>query len=648
MNANHNLAAVLFGLLASVPLFGQPTIATQPADQSVCLHDPAQFRVAAGSSGGLLTFQWWFKDTALDPALNPSAAKSTLLLTNVTDVMAGSYWAVIADGNGSATSLVAHLTLDPAFVRVLEPGFPDEAAFSYGCAWADYDNDGFSDLFVANGGGEGRRANALHGNNGNGTFSRRTAAEAGAIVTDLDDSVSCAWGDADNDGFLDLIVCNGLSSPARSQLYVNDGRGGFRAAAAGDLTNLSHMASSTSWGDYDADGLLDVFMAVAYNGTRRNLLLQNRGDGTFRRVIDSAVTTDEVPCSGVAGGGSMDSAWGDFDNDGLLDLVVPNWGCSSFLYHNLGNGEFVRLENSAVEASTSSVDPAWGDYDNDGDLDLAMAMSGQTRLYGNEGEAGFQIAQDWPLAASRYNGYPTWADYDNDGDLDLFISRGAFDPVQSLLYRNNGDGTFDAVTGGIAGQSAAWVGCGWGDFDNDGFMDLFVTERHGRNVLYRNGTNANHWLKVKLTGTASNRAAIGAKVRVKATIAGKTVRQMREISGGAICQDDLRPNFGLGNATQADLVRIEWPSGIVQELPNVPANQILIVTEPARLQALGAGRVRIQCWKGQKFEAEASNDLVTWTSLGLFTNETGTLEFTDPDAGQQAWRFYRAVSRQNP
>jgi len=104
-------------------------------------------------------------------------------------------------------------------------------------------------------------------------------------------------------------------------------------------------------------------------------------------------------------------------------------------------------------------------------------------------------------------------------------------------------------------------------------------------------------------------------------------------------------HFGLGDATQADILRIEWPSGIVQELTNVPANQILTVTEPSRLQALGAGRVRIQCWKGQKSEAQVSNDLSAWTSLGVFTNETGRLEFTDPDAGQQAWRFYRAVSR---
>ena len=113
------------------------------------------------------------------------------------------------------------------------------------------------------------------------------------------------------------------------------------------------------------------------------------------------------------------------------------------------------------------------------------------------------------------------------------------------------------------------------------------------------------------------------------------------MAGGA----EFLAHFGLGDATQADLVRIEWPSGIVQELTNVPAKQVLTVTEPPRLQALGPGRVRIQCWKGQKAEAYVSDDLSAWTSLGVFTNETGTLEVTDPEAAQHPYRFYRAVSR---
>lgn len=157
--------------------------------------------------------------------------------------------------------------------------------------------------------------------------------------------------------------------------------------------------------------------------------------------------------------------------------------------------------------------------------------------------------------------------------------------------------------------------------------------------------NANHWLKFQLEGTVASRAALGAKVRVEATIGGKTFWQLREVSGGNYCQNDFRPNFGLGDAAKADVVRIEWPSGTVQEFTDLAADRIISIIEPARLESLGAGRVRVRCWEGMRFELEVSNDLRTWASLGTATNETGTLEFTDAAAGEQPHRFYRAVSR---
>jgi hypothetical protein len=184
----------------------------------------------------------------------------------------------------------------------------------------------------------------------------------------------------------------------------------------------------------------------------------------------------------------------------------------------------------------------------------------------------------------------------------------------------------------------------WGDYDNDGFLDLFVAELTGNNALYHNLGNANHWLKFRLQGVVANRTAIGAKVRVKTTIGGKTVWQMREVSGGNYCQNDLRLNFGLGDATNVDLVRIEWPSGIVQELSELRANQVLTVTEPVRLEMTKAGELRIRCWKGQAFDMEASTDLSTWTRITSSTNTTGTLIYADPNALQWMRRFYRAVA----
>ena len=154
-------------------------------------------------------------------------------------------------------------------------------------------------------------------------------------------------------------------------------------------------------------------------------------------------------------------------------------------------------------------------------------------------------------------------------------------------------------------------------------------------------------VKLVLVGTVSNRSAIGAKVRVKTTIGGKTFWQLREVSGSANYNSfqDMRPNFGLGQAAVAETVRIEWPSGIVQELHNVTANQILSVTEPARLQALGAGVLRIQSWKGTAFDVQSSTDLDQWSPMTTMTNLTGTLEFTDPNAANQSSRFYRTVLR---
>ena len=189
------------------------------------------------------------------------------------------------------------------------------------------------------------------------------------------------------------------------------------------------------------------------------------------------------------------------------------------------------------------------------------------------------------------------------------------------------------------------MGGGWGDYDNDGFLDLFVTETHGNNALYHNVGNTNHWIKFQFEGTVANRTAIGAKVRLKATIGGQTFWQMREVSGGNFCQNDLRPNFGLGEATNVDLVRIEWPSGIVQEFQNVAADQFLTVTEPSQLVATGSGQLQIRSWKGMSYEVQASTNLIDWSPVGTVTNLDGTLRFTDPGAASQTQRFYRTLTK---
>ena len=181
--------------------------------------------------------------------------------------------------------------------------------------------------------------------------------------------------------------------------------------------------------------------------------------------------------------------------------------------------------------------------------------------------------------------------------------------------------------------------------DNDGFLDLVVACLGGPNLFYHNNGNSNSWLKVKLEGTASNRSGIGAKVRVQATIRGQQMWQMREITGNSGWDGGnpaLLAHFGLGDATNVQVLRVEWPSGTVQELTNLPARQQLLVTEPVKLKMLRPGELQTQGWNGMTLGLECSPDLVTWLPLVTVTNRTAhSLVWTDPDMSSRPSRFYR-------
>lgn len=195
------------------------------------------------------------------------------------------------------------------------------------------------------------------------------------------------------------------------------------------------------------------------------------------------------------------------------------------------------------------------------------------------------------------------------------------------------------TTGAIVTDGGSSYSCAWGDYDNDGFIDLAVANAWGQdNFLYRNNGNANGWLLLKLVGSISSRSAIGAKVSVQAISQGKRIRQIREVSGSG--HNDLRAHFGLGDATVAETLRIEWPSGIVQELTNVAARQILTIVEPPRLRAVESGRVQVQGARDIDYAVEVSNDLTAWAGAGLVK---GGAEFVDPDAGSHTVRYYRAL-----
>ena len=290
-----------------------------------------------------------------------------------------------------------------------------------------------------------------------------------------------------------------------------------------------------------------------------------------------------------------------------------------FVYENLGDRTFRHLDDHLLTPDRlPSNGFAPGDYDNDGDLDVFLIIGNpdlDNRLYRNDGQWQFEeVATDAANAAGRASQCAAWADYDNDGDLDLVIGNG-FDRA-NYLFRNDGGDAFTRMDQEPVSQDlgVTWA-CAWGDYDNDGSMDLYVSNTmdpgFGAARNFHNNGNDHHWLKLVLEGTASNRSAIGAKVRVLATIDGEPRWQMREISGGGggWIQNDMRPNFGLKDASVAETVRIEWPSGTVQELHNVAADQILQITEPPELTI---ERAVVLSWpviaEGYVLESAASTD----------------------------------------
>jgi hypothetical protein len=448
-------------------------------------------------------------------------------------------------------------------------------------------------------------------------------------------------------------------------LYHNNGNGTFTQVTNSPIVKEGGASSSATWVDYDRDGWLDLYVANGTAGPQissKNWLYENHGDGTFLKL------TNELVRPLISELGYYDLAsWVDIDNDGWQDLFLVNApGSRNFLYRNNAGRGFTKVtDDPLVKESADWGDAEWADYNNDGNLDVFLTTApwgnasvlGPVALFRNDGQGHFtkMTTNDiGSLASERANTYVCcWGDYDNDGWLDLYIANawGGGETRTDLLYHNHGDGTFTKVTRGSPVNELGASTGGWlVDLNHDGFLDL-VTFKHPLpdNSLvryYRNNGNSNAWLCVKCVGTVSPRSATGAKVRVKATIGGKPMCQLRVIDlGGFVMGQNSTAHFGLGDATNVDLLRIEWTSGAVQELTNVAIKQHLTVTEPTKLSMPRPGELHIQCWKGMAYRIEGSPDLSAWTPLATVTNLTVNLQWTDPDAPGPSTRFYRAVKQ---
>jgi hypothetical protein len=553
----------------------------------------------------------------------------------------------------SSFALLLLSAAHPSFAQNL-PNFTridlDGAIFFGGASWADYDGDGYLDLIVANGVATSGRSNFVYKNNGDGTFTPLTS---GSIPTDIGYSLGIAWGDYDNDGLPDVFF--GQDFPPASTVpglfYENQGAGSFTKVTKGELVTKPGNFLGV-WGDYNNDGLLDLFVAAT---AAPNLLFRNNGDGTFTRVSTAMSVTS--PSSRTANG----ATWADYDNDGSLDIFLFNGAGQNALFHNNGDGTFTQVHGAPFDTDLAhATGAAWADYDNDGWLDLFIENGGfdtvprQNYLYHNNRDGTFSKVTTGVLATDSGSSLlAAWEDFDNDGNIDLIVSQNTGSgspPSNNRLYHNEGNGSFTRVTDHpLVADPGHYAAVAWGDYDEDGFPDLFVVAGQP-SYLFHNEGNANYWINFKLVGTASNRSAIGAKVRVKATIRGNPSWQMREIGNGdSLAGNSLNPHFGLGDATNIDLVRIEWPSGTVQELQNISAKQTLSITEPARLQISQANdslQFTLRGGRGFKYDIQASANLAsTWSSLGeiTITNINGTASITETNGIGSTSRFYRAV-----
>ncbi|HEY5534359.1 MAG TPA: FG-GAP-like repeat-containing protein [Ignavibacteria bacterium] len=460
-----------------------------------------------------------------------------------------------------------------SFTKITAGAIVNDGGWSYGCCWADFNNDGYQDLFVVNNQTVNKN-NLLYMNNGNGTFTKVTT---GIVVNDGGSSYGCTSADYDNDGYIDLFVTN---YGENNFLYHNNGDGTFTKITTGAIVNDGGNSTGCAWGDYDNDGFVDLFVC---NRNQPNFLYHNNGNGTFTKITTGTIVTNNSNSGGCAWCDYDNDGYLDL-------YVANAGPAADFLYHNNGNGTFTQITNDPIVNDVlHSSGGSWGDYNNDGYMDLFVSGgvigSGEDRLFRNNGNGTFtKITSDPIVTYNHWAGGSSWGDFNNDGYLDMFV--GGYDGI-NLLYSNNGNGTFTRIDTGIIVTDGNYKeGAGWCDYDNDGNLDLFVARNNyfgGNNCLYHNEGTGNKWINIKCVGMISNKAGIGAKLYLKAFINGNTFTQMREISsqsGGSISgQNNLNAFFGLGNAAIIDSIKIVWPSGIIDKYGLIQPNRFLTAVE---------------------------------------------------------------------
>jgi len=481
-----------------------------------------------------------------------------------------------------------------------------------GCAFFDCDGDGDLDIYFVNGAynetishirgraNKGKLTNALYRNNGDQTFTDITI-QSGIRHEGVGMAVVTA--DYDNDGDQDIFITNW----GGNVFYRNNGDGTFS-----DITEeaglISHLYGiGCTFLDYDLDGFLDLYVGnyieydpdyhyfyaadkfpgpLSYHG-QPDILYHNNGDGTFRDVTKEAGVYNQD-------GRAMGVSSCDYDDDGDFDIFVANDAMENYLYRNNGDGTFTNVALQTATGfgengdATSAMSGEFGDIDSNGLVDIIVPDMAYSCIYKNTGVGYFEDMSARMGLAAACGQYTSWSgnlfDFDQDGWIDLFISNGHPHRLigeEDLLMRNITGKRFENISHNLGSDfQAKFVGRGsaTGDYDNDGDLDILVLNLNARPCLYQNeGGNTNNWLLIRLTGTKSNKDAIGSRVRI--TIGDNSQTRWRVSSSGYLSQSDYRIHFGVGDHTLIDTIEIRWPSGKIQNINNVKVNQILEVLE---------------------------------------------------------------------
>jgi enediyne biosynthesis protein E4 len=481
-----------------------------------------------------------------------------------------------------------------------------------GCAFLDYDQDGFIDLFVTSGtwikgfsSGEKPEkmpTSHLYRNLGNGTFEdvTRKADVAGPWYT-----MGVTVGDYNNDGYPDLY----LSNYGPNVLLKNDGNGTFtdvtkKAGVAGGI----ECSVGAVWMDYDNDGLLDLYVGnylnfdpaykyyyapdgfpspMAYD-SQPDVLYHNKGNGVFEDVTKSMGIKD-------LDGRAMGVGAADYDNDGFVDIYVANDHSMNYLWHNNGGKGFTDVGTPSGTAfgqageSAISMSVDFADYTGSGLMSMFISDDKYCRLYENMGNGIFSD-KSYPsgiaMPAGQYVGWSSsFIDYNNDGFVDIYKANGALKHLygqEDQLFENMGDGKFTDVStesGKYFLKELVGRGACFGDYDNDGDIDGYIVNLNDHGAFLRNNKgNQNNWLIIKLIGTTSNRDGIGSTVKI--TSGGKVQTSQKKSTTGYLSQNDPRMHFGIAKNEIVEKVEIKWPSGKIQVIEKIKANQILTVKEP--------------------------------------------------------------------